>query len=73
MIKIYGTTGCPMCSYVKQKLTAKNVKFEYITDEEVMAAKGILHVPVLEMQDGSMLHGKEIMDYVAGLDGEDNG
>ena len=73
MLKIYGTTGCPMCSYVKQKLTASKADFEYITDEELMAAKNILHVPVLELEDGTMLHGKEILDYVTKLEGELNG
>jgi glutaredoxin len=73
MIKIYGTTGCPMCSYVKQKLTPLKVDFEYVTDEEIMAEKNILHVPVLEMEDGTMLHGKEILDYVAELEGKQDG
>ena len=73
MLKIYGATGCPMCSYVKQKLTASKVAFEYVDDSETMKKKGILHVPVLETDDGSMLQGKEIMDFVSRLEGEMHG
>ena len=62
-----------MCSYVKQKLTQLKVNFEYATDEEIMAAKNILHVPVLEMEDGTILHGKEILDYVAVLEDKQDG
>ena len=73
MITIYGTTGCPMCSYVKQKLTPLGVDFQYVTDEDVMAAKGISHVPVVELADGTMLHGKDIMDFVSEQEAKSRG
>lgn len=64
MITIYGTTGCPMCKLVKTECERNGIPFSYINDEEVMSAKGIQHVPVVEREDGEMLMGKDIIDYI---------
>lgn len=68
MIYVYGLPGCPMCVQVKSKLSQLNVPFDYVTDEQVMTCKGITHVPVVELEDGSMLTGKAILDYLKQLE-----
>lgn len=61
MIKLYSLRGCPLCEHAKEVLTAKQIPFEQITDADVLSAKGISHVPVLETKDGNLLSGKALV------------
>ena len=45
MIKLY-TIGCPACKVLEQK----------IEDEEIISSKGIMSVPVVELEDGTLLN-----------------
>ena len=64
MIKLYSLKGCPLCDHAKEVLTAKNIPFEQITDADLMASKGISHVPVLETEDGNLLSGRALILYL---------
>ena len=64
MIKLYSLKGCPLCDHAKEVLTAKNIPFEQITDEQALLAKGISHVPVLETEDGNLLSGRSLILYL---------
>ena len=64
MIKLYSLKGCPMCAHAKEVLTARNIPFEQIMDPDVIAGKGISHVPVLETEDGNLLSGRSLILYL---------
>lgn len=64
MIRLYSLKGCPMCDHAKEVLTAKHIPFEQIMDADVLIAKGISHVPVLETEDGNLLAGKYLVQYL---------
>ena len=55
MITLY-STGCPKCKVLEQKMDMKNIKYEKITDVDIMTEKGFMSVPMLDV-DG------EIMDF----------
>ena len=64
MIKLYSLKGCPMCDHAKEVLAAHNIPFEQIMDPDVIAGKGISHVPVLETEDGNLLSGRSLILYL---------
>lgn len=64
MIKLYSLKGCPMCDHAKEVLTSKHIPYEQIMDADIMSAKGITHVPVLETQDGNLLSGRSLLQYL---------
>lgn len=68
-MKLYSLKGCPMCEVAKETLTRNNIHFEYITDAEEISKHGITHVPVLETEDGNLLSGKPLMQYLNALQG----
>jgi len=51
------STGCPKCKILKTKLDKKNIIYEVVSDVNVMLAKSMRSVPMLEV-DG------EIMTYL---------
>lgn len=52
MINFY-TTHCPLCTALKRKLDEKFIKYEEITDTNIMRNLDITSVPVLEI-DGNL-------------------
>lgn len=64
MIRLYSLKGCPMCDHAKEVLTAKHIPFEQIMDEDTLRVRGISHVPVLETEDGNLLAGKYLVQYL---------
>lgn len=64
MIKLYSLKGCPMCDHAKSVLNEKHIPFEQIMDVGIIADKGISHVPVLETEDGNLLSGKALIQYL---------
>lgn len=48
------TTHCPRCSILEKKLNMKNITYEECSDIESMKSKGILQVPMLEV-DGALM------------------
>lgn len=61
---LYSLKGCPMCDHAKEVLTAKHIPYEQIMDADVISAKRISHVPVLETDDGNLLSGKALIQYL---------
>ena len=51
------TTHCPRCNVLEQKLKAKTIEYEEITDVNLIEEKGFKQVPVLVVDD-------EVMDFV---------
>ena len=62
MIKIY-STGCPKCKVLIKKLNEKNIKYEECNDKEIMKAKGIQFLPVLEI-NGDLLDFKQATEWI---------
>ena len=55
MVILY-STNCPKCKVLEAKLRRKNIPFEYVNDIELMAEKGFLTVPKLEVNG-------EVLDF----------
>lgn len=45
------STKCPRCCVLEKKLKQKNIEYEEINDVEIMQNKGIVSVPVLEVDE----------------------
>ena len=56
MINLY-TTHCPKCMVLENKLKAKNIEYNEISDVNIIAEKGYFTVPMLEVDN-------EVMDFV---------
>lgn len=50
MIKLY-TTDCPKCKVLKKKLDEKGLSYVECADIDKMVSKGIMSVPVLEIEE----------------------
>lgn len=57
------STGCPQCRVLKQKLDKTGVKYEIVTDEQVLLDKGFRSAPILEV-DGKYLTFSEANRWV---------
>ena len=53
MVNLY-TTHCPKCVVLENKLKAKNIEYNEISDVSVIAEKGYMSVPMLEVDDKIM-------------------
>ena len=62
VIKLY-QHGCPTCLRLKQRLDEKNIKYENITDKDIMISLGFKTAPKLEV-DGKILDFKEAINWV---------
>jgi glutaredoxin len=58
------TTGCSKCKILESKLNDKNIEYNVCEDKEVMKAKGFRSVPVLELDDGTILTYGKAVKYV---------
>ena len=58
------TTGCSKCKILESKLDDKNIKYDICEDKEVMKSKGFRSVPVLELDDGTILTYGKAVKYV---------
>ncbi len=57
------TTYCPRCMVLEKKLNAKNIDYVENTDVDLMISKGIMTVPVLEV-DERQLNFKEANEWL---------
>lgn len=57
------STGCPKCKVLTTKLDSKNIQYSIISDIDIMASKGIITVPVLDV-DGNILDFKAAVEWV---------
>ena len=55
--------GCPRCKVLKMKLDKSGIKYEDVTDIEVMKAKGFAEAPKLEV-DGVVMGFKDAVDWL---------
>lgn len=66
MAVILYSTGCPQCEILKEKLLNAEVSFQENNDIESIKNKGILKVPVLEV-DGSQMGFSEANSWINAL------
>lgn len=62
VIKLY-QHGCPNCLRLKNKLDAKQIVYENITDKNLMISLGFESAPKLEV-DGEIMDFKQAMKWV---------
>lgn len=48
------TTHCPRCSVLEKKLKLKNITYEECSEIAVMKKKGVLQVPMIEVEGNLM-------------------
>ena len=57
------STDCPKCKVLGAKLDGKNINYNVVSDINVIIAKGINAVPVLEV-DNNLMDFKTAVDWV---------
>lgn len=57
------STGCPKCKVLTTKLDNKNIKYSVVSDVDIITAKDIFTVPVLEI-NGVIYNFKQAIDWV---------
>lgn len=48
------SSGCPKCKILESKLNQKEIKYEHITDIEIMLEKGFMSMPMLQVGETIM-------------------
>lgn len=66
MIKLYSQPACGQCKLIHRLLDQNKIEYENCQDIDYMKSVGVSHTPVLELEDGTRLEGKAIMDYIKG-------
>ena len=61
---VYTTEKCMQCKFLKGELNRNGIPFEVCMDENIMAEKKIKSVPVLELDDGTMLNFMEALKKI---------
>lgn len=62
MIILY-TIDCPKCKVLERKLEEKSIQYEVCKDTNIMAEKGYMYLPILEIDD-KVLNFKEAVDWI---------
>lgn len=62
IVILYTKQDCPLCSVAKLKLNAAEIEYSICKDEELMKEKGFKMLPVLELDDGTLLTFSEIIE-----------
>ena len=57
------STGCPRCIVLKKKLQQKRLEYKEVNDINIMEEKGIMSVPVLEV-NGECMEFKDAVNWV---------
>ena len=57
------STGCPKCKVLVAKLNAKNIKYNTVSDVDIIISKGISTVPVLEV-NGTIMDFKTAVEWI---------
>lgn len=57
------STGCPKCKVLEAKLNVRKIKYQTVTDVDVMESKGFMSVPMFEV-DGEIMNYKKAVDWV---------
>lgn len=61
---LYTKHDCPLCNVVKVKLAQTNLQYEISMDENRMEELQLDRLPVLELDDGTLLEFKQILNYI---------
>lgn len=62
---LYTTPVCPKCKVIKMKMSKLGIDYDVCEDEDKMQSKGILSVPVLELDnDPHLLNFEEILQFI---------
>ncbi len=67
MIVTLYSTGCPRCTILKKKMDSKGIKYETISDVDLMQEKGFTELPMLEI-NGSIMNFKDAISWINGLE-----
>ena len=62
MIIMY-STGCPKCEILKEKLDAKEISYDLVSDVEEMKKLGITKVPMLSV-DGKLMQYRDAVKWI---------
>ena len=60
---VYSSENCPQCTFLKKWLDDRDYDYDVVTDEEVLTEKGIVSIPQLELDDGTLLTFREALSY----------
>lgn len=63
------TIHCPKCKVLETKLKQKNIKYEEITDENIIEKERLDEIPILELDNGERLKFAEANKYINSLQG----
>lgn len=63
---LYTQKGCPMCYMLKDMLNRNGIEYRMETDTSIMASKGITHVPMVELEDGTLLDAMQAVEAFKG-------
>ena len=55
MVKIYTSPTCGICKIMKIKMDRKNIPYEESMDYSTLVDEDIFNLPVLELEDGTLL------------------
>ena len=65
------TIHCPKCKVLETKLKQKNIKYEEITDTQLIEKEGINELPILELDDKTRLSFVDANKYINSITNED--
>lgn len=66
MSVILYSTGCPKCTILKTKMDSKNIKYETVSDVDLMQQKGFMTLPMLEV-DGDVMEFGDAIRWLNGV------
>ena len=67
MIVVYKNEMCPTCKLLTERLNEKEICYKIETNEQVIEDLGIEVVPVIQLDDGTILDINESFKWVKGL------
>ena len=57
------STGCPKCNVLEKKLDNAGIKYNIVSDEDIMIEKGFMSAPMLEV-DGKTMNFIEANNWI---------
>lgn len=57
------STKCPRCNVLERKLSASNIEYELVEDEDLMIEKGFVESPMMEVDD-EIMNFKKAIEWV---------
>ena len=61
---LYTKNNCPLCNVIKVKMAQTNLQYKVNMDEDRMEELHLDRLPVLELDDGTLLEFKQILNYI---------